>query len=59
MSTSRNRLFLRGRIENPLAQRLLVESFGPGDVTGVEARGAKLVFYQVKGKRWFWRGDVV
>jgi hypothetical protein len=32
MSTSRSRLFLRGRIENPLAQRLLVGRFEPGDV---------------------------
>jgi ATP-dependent Clp protease ATP-binding subunit ClpB len=50
---------IQQRIENPLAQRILAGSFGPGDVIGVEARGDELVFSRVEGEERVLEGEVV
>jgi len=50
---------IQQRIENPLAQRILAGSFGPGDVIGVEARGGELIFSRVEGEERVLEGEVV
>jgi ATP-dependent Clp protease ATP-binding subunit ClpA len=41
---------IQHQLENPLAQRILADEFGPGDTIGVDTQGGRLDFPGVKAR---------